>query len=131
VSANCKDKRVNGTDSPSQNELGWVKSLQKVGHDRFAWVTSAVTVERAGAGNSRAVGHVSDQRMTVVTFDTVEPADSVEFCPHPRAQDVFVCGTYKLLEGNVGDNVLAQAQRRRGKCLVFEASPNADGVVGM
>jgi diphthine methyl ester acylhydrolase len=65
-----------------------------------------------------------------VTFDTVEPADSVEFCPHPRAQDVFVCGTYKLLEADVGDNAPAQAQCRRGKCLVLTLR-DIDGVVGM
>ncbi|KAJ7487605.1 WD40-repeat-containing domain protein [Mycena galericulata] len=29
-------------------------------------------------------------------FDTIFPADSVEFCPHPAARDVFVCGTYNL-----------------------------------
>ncbi|KAM5536189.1 hypothetical protein V8D89_010088 [Ganoderma adspersum] len=68
-------------------------------------------------------------------FDTIWPADSAEFCPHPSAQDVFVCGTYKLeqsqdpsvastLEGNdvegaSEDTSTSKPQIRRGKCLLF------------
>ncbi|KAJ7293583.1 WD40-repeat-containing domain protein [Mycena rebaudengoi] len=32
----------------------------------------------------------------MAAFDTVFPADSVEFCPHPAASDILVCGTYNL-----------------------------------
>ncbi|EGN99379.1 hypothetical protein SERLA73DRAFT_182338 [Serpula lacrymans var. lacrymans S7.3] len=69
-------------------------------------------------------------------FDTVYPADSIEFCPNDDARDIFVCGTYKLeqpepdpsailksteevLESNDVEQV-KRKQIRRGKCLVFE-----------
>lgn len=67
-------------------------------------------------------------------FDTVWPADSAEFCPHPLAQDFFVCGTYKLEqssettalgtesdEQHVPQPVSKIPQTRRGKCLLFRA----------
>lgn len=52
-------------------------------------------------------------------MDTVFPADSLEFCPSQGAQDVFVCGTYKLDEprDHLGDS--GSPQHRRGQCLVF------------
>ncbi len=64
-------------------------------------------------------------------IDTVLPADSVEFCPHPDASNVFVCGTYKLQEeqnlpssGSIspssGPASACQNQIRTGQCLVFE-----------
>ena len=62
------------------------------------------------------------------TFDTVWPADSVEFCPHPAATDIFVCGTY-LLEKSEAPVVEEDCppserprQKRRGKCLLFAAN---------
>ncbi|KAJ7103526.1 WD40-repeat-containing domain protein [Mycena belliarum] len=48
-------------------------------------------------------------------FDTIFPADSVEFCPHPAAQNILVCGTYNLEETSP-----TPAQKRRGQCLVYE-----------
>ncbi|KAG6336578.1 hypothetical protein ID866_2516 [Astraeus odoratus] len=50
-------------------------------------------------------------------FDTVWPADSVEFCPHEGSESIFVCGTYQL-EEHASDN----KQHRRGKCLVFQVT---------
>jgi len=35
---------------------------------------------------------------SLATFDTIYPADSVEFCPCPGYRDYLVCGTYKLEE---------------------------------
>ncbi|PFH54482.1 hypothetical protein AMATHDRAFT_52085 [Amanita thiersii Skay4041] len=59
-------------------------------------------------------------------FNTVFPADSLEFCPHPQATDVFVCGTYKLNKrGDEDENSPAQ-QHRQGQCLVFRTY-DADG----
>ncbi|KAI0756984.1 WD-40 repeat-containing protein [Daedaleopsis nitida] len=70
-------------------------------------------------------------------FDTDWPADSTEFCPHTSAQDIFVCGTYKLeqsaqdanaseTEGNdeadaggAVESSSRELQTRRGKCLLF------------
>ncbi len=72
-------------------------------------------------------------------YDTDWPADSTEFCPHPSAQDIFVCGTYKLEQSEEGkvkaeapaqdeedgqDSAAASSrspQKRRGKCLLFRA----------
>ena len=56
-------------------------------------------------------------------IDTDWPADSLEFCPHAEAADIFVCGTYQL-EESIGNNSETSGpvkvpQRRKGKCLVF------------
>jgi diphthamide biosynthesis protein 7 len=67
----------------------------------------------------------------MVIFDTVFPADSLEFCPTIGYQDIFVCGTYNLLEhppsqsesGEVGKST---AQNRRGQCLVFRTNFRED-----
>jgi len=34
------------------------------------------------------------------SYDTIYPADSVEWCPIPEYSNVFVCGTYKLDEAS-------------------------------
>lgn len=69
----------------------------------------------------------------MTAFDTIYPADSLEFCPHPCAQGIFVCGTYKLDEPTNTNGATSslqdleteqpqqRKQRRRGKCLVFES----------
>jgi hypothetical protein len=44
-------------------------------------------------------------------YDTDFPADAVEFCPHPLAQDILVCGTYKLIE----ERDYAGGQQRVGR----------------
>ena len=55
-------------------------------------------------------------------FDTVYPADSLEFCPTPGFQDLFACGTYKLVDRAEPSNQEEQVvpQTRRGQCLVFK-----------
>lgn len=35
-----------------------------------------------------------------VSYDTVYPADTVEWCPISEHNNLFVCGTYKLDEAN-------------------------------
>ena len=62
--------------------------------------------------------------MTMTSFDTIWPADSVEFCPQEGATNVFVCGTYKLDQADapdagVDENTERRKQHRRGKCLPF------------
>ncbi|OJT15836.1 hypothetical protein TRAPUB_3434 [Trametes pubescens] len=69
-------------------------------------------------------------------YDTIWPADSVEFCPHPDATDVFVVGTYKLEDsekietastaddapddsGTPPPEAPKKPQKRRGKCMLF------------
>ncbi|KAL4243426.1 Diphthine methyltransferase [Abortiporus biennis] len=70
-------------------------------------------------------------------FDTVWPADSIEFCPHPLADNIFVCGTYKLDQpedvpppnddGEDEDQPLTpRIYHRRGKCMVFEVDDHND-----
>ncbi|KAJ7597044.1 WD-40 repeat-containing protein [Mycena floridula] len=44
-----------------------------------------------------------------MSVHTTLPADSVEFCPHPSAQDILVCGTYKLDSDG----------KRHGQCLTY------------
>jgi diphthamide biosynthesis protein 7 len=79
----------------------------------------------------------------MVALDTVWPADSVEFCPHESASDIFVCGTYRLLDqppvhapSKLGDSdsvdceptIRKQSQVRRGKCLVLQVAAEDRGV---
>ncbi|RDB29490.1 Diphthine methyltransferase [Hypsizygus marmoreus] len=69
----------------------------------------------------------------MVALDTIFPADAVEFCPHPDAQDIVVCGTYKLDEPAIestedpdddfGGGISSPPQRRRGQCLVYQLDP--------
>lgn len=59
-------------------------------------------------------------------FDTILPADSVEFCPHPDAQDIFVCGTYNLFKSD--EVVRTQPQKRNGQCLVFRCQYDQDDI---
>ena len=60
---------------------------------------------------------------SLAQIDTEWPADSLEFCPHAEAADIFVCGTYKLEESSEGQSEASGSakapQRRKGKCLVF------------
>jgi hypothetical protein len=68
-----------------------------------------------------------------LSIDTILPADSVEFCPHPDASNIFVCGTYKLQdERNLqpSDSISTTSgpagQIRTGQCLVFEVDSEQD-----
>ncbi|CAA7265794.1 unnamed protein product [Cyclocybe aegerita] len=54
--------------------------------------------------------------ISMTTFDTIHPADSLEFCPTNGFHDLFVCGTYKLLDQEPSSKV---PQTRTGQCLVF------------
>lgn len=54
--------------------------------------------------------------------DTGFPADAVEFCPHVLAQDILVCGTYKLLE----ERDHAGKQQRIGRCSFLSVSGDGD-----
>lgn len=58
-------------------------------------------------------------------YDTVLPADSVEFCPY---YPVFAVGTYKLeIPGSQTSTYMSTEaastsptkQKRRGKCMIF------------
>lgn len=79
---------------------------------------------------------ITVEQTVMSTFDTVWPADSVEFCPHPAAADIFVCGTYKLDELEAGSALEQDAedipsgdrpkQHRRGKCLLFTQNGDAN-----
>ncbi|XP_050085834.1 diphthine methyltransferase [Anopheles aquasalis] len=51
---------------------------------------------------------------TCKTHNTDQPADSVEWCPHPGREDLFVCGTYQLREGES-----SPYDKRRGTILLF------------
>ena len=59
-------------------------------------------------------------------FDTDYPADTIEFCPNEGSTDIFVCGTYKLIERpSVPEGEEAPDQpppaKRIGQCMVFRA----------
>lgn len=63
-------------------------------------------------------------------IDTGFPADSLEFCPHPSARDIFVCGTYKLEEDKFSpDSERTTPQHRRGECLVFQVEHSDDDFI--
>ncbi|KAF8909028.1 WD-40 repeat-containing protein [Gymnopilus junonius] len=66
----------------------------------------------------------------MISVDTVFPADSLEFCPSNGYQDIFVCGTYKLLEQSPTveqDNTPKSPQIRIGQCLTFQVTADEEG----
>ncbi|KAF9056166.1 WD40-repeat-containing domain protein [Panaeolus papilionaceus] len=68
----------------------------------------------------------------MVFFDTIFPADTLEFCPISGFQDVFVCGTYKLVDHPSSteapeDGSAPTPQTRRGQCLVFRTTIDKAG----
>lgn len=54
----------------------------------------------------------------IMSFDTNLPADAVEFCPHPNAFDIVVCGTYNLETNPIPTGL--HSRTRRGQCLVLQ-----------
>ncbi|KAG8998509.1 hypothetical protein FRB94_006854 [Tulasnella sp. JGI-2019a] len=67
---------------------------------------------------------------SLCSFDTIYCADSVEFCPHPLATDILVCGTYQLQKPDAShptENQSPIAQRRLGRCYIF--SVDNEGVL--
>jgi diphthamide biosynthesis protein 7 len=63
----------------------------------------------------------------MTAYDTVYPADSLEFCPSENALDIFVCGTYKLedVDKTTTAQQMINHQSRRGQCLIFQVvAPN-------
>ncbi|EFI28615.1 WD-40 repeat-containing protein [Coprinopsis cinerea okayama7 len=61
-------------------------------------------------------------------FDTDYPADSVEFCPNPGFSNIFVCGTYKLVESPKppAPGLPTPKAYRKGQCLVFRLNESDD-----
>lgn len=57
---------------------------------------------------------------TLVSYDTEQSADSVEWCPHEGCQNIFVCGTYQLER----DDATSTANRE-GRILLHKY--DADG----
>lgn len=57
------------------------------------------------------------------SFDTIYPADTLEFCPNEGFHDLFVCGTYKLIErAPVPETEIPEEPipaKRIGQCMVF------------
>lgn len=75
----------------------------------------------------------------MASFDTDFPGDCFEFCPNEQHQDIFVCGTYKLLdqaststsESDPNTNLenASAPQKRIGQCLAFRLAPSpSDGL---
>lgn len=78
--------------------------------------------------------------------DTLFPADTVEFCPIPGYESLFVCGTYKLIEkGNgggtfsvedsvdeknesaAGEASTSSSRKRVGECTLLKLDEDGDG----
>jgi diphthine methyl ester acylhydrolase len=85
-----------------------------------------------GCSDRSAVGKSARASMHV-SINTVLPADSVEFCPHPDASNLFVCGTYKLQDernpqpsDSTSTTSGSAGQIRTGQCLVFEVDSEQD-----
>lgn len=55
---------------------------------------------------------------TIDSFDTILSADSVEWCPIENFRDIFVCGTYQLLEKESID--ASESQKRVGRIYLFQ-----------
>lgn len=85
------------------------------------------------SGNNHCKHRKAQSWSNMVSFDTVWPADSLEFCPAPGFQDIFVCGTYKLLDepaqASSNDDANGKSktpQTRRGQCLAFKVAPESE-----
>jgi len=96
-------------------------------------VAEAETTAARASGRDRFRGALGSVRRMHLSIDTILPADSVEFCPHPDASNIFVCGTYKLQdERNLqpSDSISTTSgpagQIRTGQCLVFEVDSEQD-----
>uniref|UniRef100_A0A182QVW6 methylated diphthine methylhydrolase n=1 Tax=Anopheles farauti TaxID=69004 RepID=A0A182QVW6_9DIPT len=59
---------------------------------------------------------------TIASYDTVQPADSVEWCPHEGWEQMFVCGTYELER----DENLSSA-KRKGCILLHRFDGKTEG----
>ena len=62
-----------------------------------------------------------------LSFDTDYPADTIEFCPNEGSTDIFVCGTYNLIERPpVPEGEEAPdpppPTKRIGQCMVFRVT---------
>ena len=148
-----------------KHKLGRVERLDVVGHvhdwrkqETIRLPTSLGHEPHVNQTVPLGVGHVlapaksilfegisSPPSIEMGPYDTVLPADSVEFCPHPAATDIFAVGTYKLDDPQVKDGPLASpdtpglstpnaeeppiptqaAQTRHGKCLFFRVTEEA------
>lgn len=83
---------------------------------------------------TQSILRTSFNSMSLSSFDTIWPADSVEFCPHTNATNIFVCGTYNLEKPDHAGKPEEDAtqvdgrakQTRRGKCLLFAIENEAD-----
>lgn len=66
------------------------------------------------------------------SFDTDYPADTLEFCPNEGLTDIFVCGTYKLIErppvpeGEEAPDPPPPA-KRIGQCMAFRVKDSETG----
>lgn len=92
---------------------------------------SSMMINYFEVSRSCLLPHESCACSNMISFDTIFPADSLEFCPISGFQSVFVCGTYKLEDGpaqHTGDEAHeteeseAQPmlpQNRKGQCLTF------------
>lgn len=60
---------------------------------------------------------------TLFEWDTIQSADSTEWCPLAPFQTIFVCATYQIEKGeNEGSDASAPPTSRHGRIYVFEIS---------
>lgn len=91
---------------------------------------SRATPDRSTTASAiRALRFLS--RIPMAAFDTIYPADTVEFCPHINALDIFACGTYKLEDSSSQplsetENTQRSPQQRLGQCLLFKVDPASE-----
>ncbi len=71
-------------------------------------------------------------------FDTDFPADCLEFCPNDQYQDIFVCGTYKLLDQASTSTSESESsadanspQKRIGQCLALRLVPSTSDEISL
>lgn len=97
--------------SPSRWKL---RSKGAVQNRSFVWF--------GGSCQTSALRAQLEMTASLKKYDTVFPADAAEFCPHLLAQDILVCGTYKLLE----ERDRAGKQQRIGRCSFLSVSSGGD-----
>jgi len=78
--------------------------------------------------------------ISLTSADTIYSADCIECCPFPGFQDIFICGTYQVLEAsptstqqilaheNNGDIPAHSQTARTGRLLVYQVGEDGASV---
>ncbi|KAF7401480.1 hypothetical protein HZH68_007300 [Vespula germanica] len=120
---------VSTTTIPGQSKyIQLLNVIEELGRDiRPSYAGSRTSAERIKRGIVVYL-LVLDMFQTLSIFDTQLYADSVEWCPIEPFKDLFVCGTYQLIENTESiAKKESKSSKRLGRIYLFQVVK--DGVV--